>query len=647
MRLSRLLISLISFLWLVIIIGILIIIIHNTRAFLDRQMESHSQDTATFLGLSISKSISDDGLATMTSMVDAVFDRGFYQEIRIVDLSGNILLKRHQRFPVKDVPAWFVNFVKLKTPHGNSLIMKGWRQIGKIEVISHPGYAYAELWRVSLQSFWLILFIGITSCLLVVLVVRFALAPLAEMEALALAISNRQFLTMGKIPWAQELRSVTKAMNTMSIRVKGMIEEETALAEKMRVKAYGDEVTGLANRRYFEERLDHLLNTPEEFSGGPLMLVYWDGFKEYNDRYGPTGGDQLLRKTGQLLGKFCERYEGTLLARTKGVEFSLLIPNLSLEETKTLGEVIIQTLRELQEQFDSTKSILIKVGITYVQPRQLIGEALSSADVALVRNKDKEANSWYLLTGDTLAAEKEAFVRWEKIMTSPQPTSNIFLQFQPVETCLNRQLLHVEVLARLSAEDGTFMPAGAFLHLAKRSGLLQEIDQQVVNLVMARMTRDEYPFPQKAAINLSLSSIQDADFMDWLCRRLKQNPVQARKLIFEIQEFALDNLAIHREIIKKIEDTGALFSIDHFGHSTAAIGHLRNLPLDCIKIDGNFIRQIHLKEDTQFFIQALVGIAHGLGIQVVAGCVETQEEFDTVKKMKVDAAMGYFIARPQ
>ena len=170
MRLSRLLTSLISLLWLVIFVGILIIIIHNTRVFLDRQMESHSQDTATFLGLSISKSLSDDGLATMTSMVDAVFDRGFYQEIMILDLSGNILLKRQQRFLVKDVPVWFVNFMKLKTPHGDSLIMKGWRQMGKIEVISHPGYAYAELWRVSLQSFWLILFIGITTYILVVLV---------------------------------------------------------------------------------------------------------------------------------------------------------------------------------------------------------------------------------------------------------------------------------------------------------------------------------------------------------------------------------------------------------------------------------------------------------------------------------------------
>jgi len=638
---------LISLLWLVIFIGILIIIINNTRAFLDRQMESHAQDTATFLGLSISKSMLDESLAPMTSTVDAVFDRGFYQEITVRGLSGDILLKRQQKFLVKDVPAWFIRLLKLETPPGKSLIMKGWMKFAGIEVISHPGYAYVELWRVSVQSFWLILFIGITSYILVVLLVRFALAPLAEMEALAMAITKRRFLTMEKIPWAKELRSVTEAMNTMSIRVKGMIEEETALAEKMRVKAYGDEVTGLANRRYFEERLDHLLNTPEEFSGGPLLLVYWDGFKEYNDRYGPTGGDQLLRKTGQLLGKFCERYEGTLLARTKGVEFSLLIPNLSFEETKTLGEVIIQTLRELQEQFDSTKSILIKVGITYVQPRQSLGEALSAADVALVAVKDEEVNSWHLVTSDTLAAEKETFVRWGKIMASPKPTSNIFLQFQPIETCLDRQLLHVEVLARLSAEDGTFMPAGTFLHLARRNGLLQEIDQQVVNLVLARMARAEYPFPQKAAINLSPSSIQDADFMDWLCGRLKQNPALANKLIFEIPEFALDNLAIHRETIKNIEDTGSLFSIDHFGHSTAAIGYLKNLSLDCIKIDGNFIRQIHLKEDTQFFIQTLVGIAHGLGIRVVAGCVETREEFDTVKKMKVDAAMGYFIARPK
>lgn len=648
MRLSRLLTSLISLLWLVIFIGILIISINNTRTFLDRQMESHAQDTATFLGLSISKSIVEEDLATITSMVDAVFDRGFYQEITVLDLSGDILLKRQQKFLVKDVPRWFIHFLKLKAPQGKSLIMKGWRQIGRIEVISHPGYAYAELWRVLMQSFWLLFFIGITSYILIVLVVRFALAPLTDMEALAKAIANRQFLTMGKIPWARELRRVTKAMNTMSLRVKGMIEEETDLSEKMRAKAYVDHVTGLANRRDFEERLDHLLNTPEEFSGGLLLLVYLDGFKEYNDRFGSAGGDQLLRQTGQLLTRLCKKNERALVARTKGVEFSLLIPNLMVEEANTLGEVVIQALKELHDYFDNTKDILIKVGITYVQPGQTSEEAFSTAVEALKMIGDKEVDSWHLATCDTLVTAKKTFTYWKKIMASPELINHIFLQFQPAETCRDRQILHVEGLVRLSAEDGTLIPAAAFLHLAKRDGKIPEIDRQVVNLILLRMTQAEYPFPHKVAINLSLSSLLDTTFIDWLRTRLRQNPAQAQKLIFEIDEFALSTLAIHEhETIQKIEDTGVLFSIDHFGHSAAAIGYLKRFSFDYIKIDADFIRQIHLKDDAQFFIQTLVGIAHGLGIRVVAGFVETQEEFDTVKKMNIDGAQGYFIAKPR
>jgi diguanylate cyclase (GGDEF)-like protein len=589
----------------------------------------------------------EDDQALITSMVDAVFDRGFYQEIAVFDLNGRTIVNRQQRFLAKEAPLWFVRLVELKTPQGKSLITKGWTQRGRIEVISHPGHAYADLWRISVQAFWLIVLIGIASYILVVWVVRRALAPLSDMEALAMSISNRQFLTLGKIPWARELRSVTTAMNTMSQQVKVMLEEVTDLSEKMRLKAYVDEVSGLANRRYFDEQLDHLLKTPEEFSGGPLLLVYLQGFKEFNDRSGSSIGDQLLKETGDLITGICRSYERALVARTKGVEFGLLIPNLMVEEVDSLGEALIRSFQEIHDKFNTSKELLIKVGATYVQADQSSLEALTAAEGALNMIKDKKVDSWVLASVETLAAAKETFEDRQQILASPNLADIIFLQFQPVETCSDRQVLNTEVLARLTAPDGTSIPAGAFLHQAKLTGRIPEIDRQVVNLVLSRMARAEYPFPHKAAINLSLASLQDQPFIDWLHTRLRQNPREAQKLIFEMNEAALNTMVVHQDTIQKIQDTGAMFAVDNYGHSAAAIGYLKKFFFDYIKIDASFIRQIHLKDDAQFFVQTLVGIAHGLGIRVVAGFVETQEEFETIQKMKVDGAQGYFIAKPR
>src|SRR3990172_8358346 len=193
MKLSRLLVSLISLLWVLVFIATLAIVIDSTKDYLQKAMESHAQDTATSLGLSTPHSGRVKDVETVERMTAAIFDRGYYREILVKSTDGKILVKKSVEEAVKGVPDWFVDYFSLSTPRMSAIVMDGWRQAATIEVVSHPGHAYAELWRVSVRSAWVLLFVAIVSLVVVLVVLRLALRPLDAMEAQAINISQRQF----------------------------------------------------------------------------------------------------------------------------------------------------------------------------------------------------------------------------------------------------------------------------------------------------------------------------------------------------------------------------------------------------------------------------------------------------------------------
>ena len=202
MKLSRLLVGLISVLWMVVFIATLLVVINSTRDYLHRSMESHAQDTATSLGLSITQSKSYNDPVTIELMTSAIFDRGYYSEIQVKKVTGESIFKKRVDKAVEGVPGWFVGSFNLPTPRMNAVVMEGWRKAAIVEVESHPGHAYKELWEIAKKSFWVLLIVAVISLSVVLIVLRLALKPLGDMERQAKDIANRKFTTLKKLPWA-------------------------------------------------------------------------------------------------------------------------------------------------------------------------------------------------------------------------------------------------------------------------------------------------------------------------------------------------------------------------------------------------------------------------------------------------------------
>ena len=262
MSLSRQLVLLVVALVLLLFSGTFLISAYSTRDYLEDQLASHAQDAATSLGLSATTHVAKGDEAMFTSMVNAMIHRGDYLKIRIEDLQGKPLIERESRQPL-DVPDWFTRLFPLHPPEGVVTMMAGWRQVGVVRVISHPGLAYRQLWKSTVDTLsWFVVGAG-----LVLLVGLMLLRPLQRVEWQAEAICNREFPVVEDKPFTYEFRRVVEAMNRLSSKVRQMLDNAERMASQLREQANTDALTGLANRRHFMSLLQARLEDADSAGG--------------------------------------------------------------------------------------------------------------------------------------------------------------------------------------------------------------------------------------------------------------------------------------------------------------------------------------------------------------------------------------------
>ncbi len=653
MKLSRLLMGLISLLWVVVFIATLYTVVNSTRDYLDSAMKSHAQDTATSLGMSITQSKSYNDPVTIELMTSAIFDRGYYSEIQVNKLSGEAIFKKRVQIAAEGVPQWFMSTFKLPTPRMNAVVMDGWRKAAIVEVESHPGHAYKELWEISKKSFWVLLAVAIVSLLVVAVVLRLALRPLDDMERQAEDIAKRKFTILGKLPWARELHRISTALNSMCHAVERMLTEQTDLADKMRNKAYVDAVTGLMNRNDFNEQLTHLIGAPTKFGTGAVAVIRIRGFAVFNERDGRVAGDTLLKRTAFLLQEVCKPHVNSLVAKLDGPEFAIVVPDISDADVPKLGDELIKGLAEIEEFPRTEQSLMAHAGFAYYRYHEgaAFGKLMATAGQALGVAQGRGVPAWHLQ--EEVQSDQNTAMTMEinGLFKVGLPADRVVLQYQPVRACQVADAdwtYRSEACIRILGSDGSIVRAGLFIATAKRLGALQLVDRIVTEKLMQNISENGPVRGGATALNLSLESLLDASFVDWLYATLNARRDIARHIIIEVAEHSIvGHLDAVKAVFSRLRQTGARLSIDRFGQSTASLGFLRGMEVDYIKIEGGYTRGVSESTDKQFFIQALVGIAHGLGIQVITEYIETAQEFEAVKALMVDGAQGYFIGKPE
>ncbi|WP_319523930.1 EAL domain-containing protein [uncultured Desulfosarcina sp.] len=640
MSISRALMLLLSGMLFIVLAGTFRTEIGSSRRFLEAQLATHAQDTATFLGLALSSTASPDERTAAESMIDAIFDRGYYRQIRMVDMQGKILVQRSLKLSIKDVPAWFVEALTLDPPAGDALVMSGWRQAGKVEVQCHPGFAYAQLW----ENFkGVLLWMGaayVIGTMALALLLRFLLNQLLALEKMAVGIERREFPVLEPLPKSRELRQVAAAMNRMSRTLKTSFEEQTRFIETLRDSAYRDPVTRLANRTAFESRLRHLLRTPDAFPKGALYLIHVENFQAFNHKHGHMAGDQTLRRMASLIETQCQRYgQEYALARLTGAQFGILSNLWDKESQEALADRILAEMAGLYEKIGHDEPFVVRCGIGVYTGKESRAQLLALADHAQRSASRGGAVAWKRMTSIHGARSKEHGADALRGMLRRRlEKGDIEVEWSPVLATSDLAVLHREALVRIVDDTGNRLPAGQFLSLAEEMGVVPAIDRLVVERVMAQMTK---PAAGSVAVNLSTTSLTDPDFMEWLCRILKERPDAMGELFFECREFDfINNLPDLEEPIKQLWAAGGCFGLDHFGLGPRSFGYLVHHRLAYLKMDGSYLVNVADNPENRFFIRSTANIAHELGIRLIATCVEDADTRELLNLLGFDGVQG-------
>jgi diguanylate cyclase (GGDEF)-like protein/PAS domain S-box-containing protein len=429
------------------------------------------------------------------------------------------------------------------------------------------------------------------------------------------------------------------------------VTESQRMTERLRWQATHDSLTGLINRYEFENQLHRMLQSAQAGDGaGVLCYLDLDQFKLVNDTCGHVAGDELLRQLSFMLG---DRLSGRgTLARLGGDEFGLLLHPCGIPAARAIAE----DLREAIQQFrfvwtEHIFSIGVSVGVVSIDGESPNTEVLlSAADTACYMAKDQGRNrvQVYEANDEALQARHAEMHRVSEINRALEEDRLILYCQDIVDAVTPEPVRHFEILLRMQGEDGSLRQPGSFLPAAERYNLAPSIDQWVVRHALAWIAASGVPDDALYSINLSGRSLASDGFLDTVLGEMDRHAVAPRNLCFEVTETAaISNLASARTFMEALRARGCRFSLDDFGSGLSSFNYLQNLPVDFLKIDGAFVRDIHVNPVHQSIVRSMNDVGHALGMSTIAEFVENDAVIEVLRGIGVDYLQGYGYARPR
>lgn len=432
------------------------------------------------------------------------------------------------------------------------------------------------------------------------------------------------------------------------------VSKESRLFRQLSYQASHDALTGLINRSEFENKLVEALDRTRSNPQLEHALLYLDldQFKVVNDTFGHTAGDELLRQISELVQANIRSTD--TLARLGGDEFGILLERCSEVRAMEVAEAIRMAIENYrftwQESFTTVRASL---GVVLVNNEcESVAALMSSADVACYSAKDMGRNKTHLYE-DSDASLRHEEMKWVSRITSAVEDNRLELFYQPIVRIGQggaNMRGHYELLLRMRDEDGKLVQPNSFIPAAERYNLMSTLDRWVIHEALSQLA-DRNPEAGEArftlAINLSGTSLSEDRFLDFVVEELSRQNLPAGAICFEITETAaISNLSRVIHFMQTLKKLGCKFSLDDFGSGLSSFTYLKNLPVDYLKIDGQFISNVAVDAVDESMVCAINQVGKAMGIETIAERVETREVLDKLSEIGIQYAQGYYIARP-
>lgn len=643
MTLFRQLLLGVSLLFLFLLAGVEAIYLSNARTQLQQQLGAQAQDAATTLALRLASPGAIDDPVLVETMMSPLFDRGYFREILVVSVEGKVVARKTLPPGGGEVPEWFVTLFPIDPPGAQSLVSAGWRELGRVIVVSQPHFTYLQLWRTGGQTIAWLLLGYVLAVAAAIAFLTMLLRPLREIERAAVAIGERDLVTIAARPRARELARVVQAINQMSGRIHRVMAEEAARGETYRRDAFIDPLTTLSNRRGFEQQMQLLTQSRSDVYSGALALVEIREFGEFNARVGYRRGDEVLAKLAAALAAACDG-RTAVCSRLGGAGFSFAAVNLGRDELDGLVEAACTRLEQVIAGEGLEAELHFHCGATYWEgPLPKVPALLAAADAAVATARGAGENAREIESFDQ--ALSLGSQDWRDLIVGCIEGDRIALFAQEAFGIADRKPLHVEVTARLFRPGEEPIPASHFLPMAVRHGLVGQLDCRVFEKLLDHCARTADT--GRIAFNVAAWTIADAQSSRSLLGLLETHAALARRVTFEMTEFgAMLDLDLTRRFGNEVRHRGAQFALDNFGMRQDTLKLVNALRPEYIKLSAGYSREIADSLDCRFLVSSLVRITRPLGIDILAQAVENDSLLPLFAELGIAGYQGYVVSKP-
>ena len=466
----------------------------------------------------------------------------------------------------------------------------------------------------------------------------------------ALTVSRRHYISTRNLLFA--LTGIALLFSLLVART--VINHVSAKNRQLAYQASHDSLTGLINRHEFECRVERAIqNAKAQAATHTLLYLDLDQFKIVNDTCGHAAGDQLLQQLAQLLlGSV--RHRDTL-SRLGGDEFGMLFENCPLDKAIEIANNLLKSIEAFNFTWgESAFTLGISIGVVPIDRSTAdLASTMSAADSACYIAKESGRNRVQIAhMGDRRLQERHGEMQWVSRLNRAIEEDQFALYFQPILPCANksRHHTHLEILVRLIDDDGTVIAPGAFLHAAEKYNIISGIDRWVIKNSMTWLAATEKSGgdPVTISINLSGQTIGSPDMLKFIIDQMEATGAPTEQIIFEVTETAaIANITSATSFMLTLRGCGFRFSLDDFGSGLSSFTYLKKLPVDFLKIDGTFVRDILSDPVDYAMVKSINELGQLLGKETIAEFVETTELADELERMGVNYVQGYAFAKPR
>ncbi|MFT7414457.1 MAG: EAL domain-containing protein (putative c-di-GMP-specific phosphodiesterase class I) [Methylophagaceae bacterium] len=626
MSLSKQLLLLISIIFFIVFSVNIALSMSNIRSYLEVESGVHVQNTATSLGLSISPYMTNEEDPIIRTMMNAIFDMGYYKEMTLVDVDGKALVTLTSTEEVAGVPSWLISLMPMKVATAVSEISSGWNISGTLSVTTNPGYGYLKLYQQGKTTLKYSLLIFLIAISVLALTLRFTLRPLRAIEKQANDISAGNFTIIEDLPWTLEVKNVALSMNSMSLKIGSMIARLNSKLEALSENLKRDPLTKLLNQSTFYVNLKEILSMGQS---GYAAIIKFDDLANIAKDHGNEAVNQLLIKFAQLLEQVQQLEPRLSTYRLYGSEFALLCPTLNKDEIIVLADSLKVAISDLGQQYHIDD--LVHMGIIRFE-RSSDFNKLSPAMIEAYEQARKIGHNAYFIQQESISSMSE--LDWKATINSviENDMPEIMLTSDAYnydgETAIK---VMQEAFTLVTDSVGNTLSIGTFFSMAQEFGLEEELDKCIVNKIILLMEQTQQSVP--VTINLSMTAVSSSSFCAWLQARVEHSKLSPRLLVLSVTAYsAAKNLTAFANFSIFINSLGAKTLLKRYSSDIIAINLLKELHIDYIRLARNLTRDIRVDSNKSDLLDIMHEVSSLLDISIIAEDVSQEDDFELVRK---------------